>query len=413
METSVKQIRKRGIKDGISNAFTSLFSSFGVLVLLAIFIFVCTNGFHVLSWSFLTSDYNPSIATCAYPVARDEKVTYKDPLINGVYFSSGWGVGFEDATNAAKEECVIVTYLDNKSPLKNLVDQSTQDFYALTLGSSFDSGILFTTSGDLVLSFKKDGAMKMAESFDQGVKISSLTVSTSGGGIRGSLLSTIYMIFFTLLFALPLGILSALYLEEYSKDSKMNKIIRTLIDVSGGIPSIIYGLIGALVFIPVVNFFSGSKGGSLLSGALTLAIMLLPTIIASTSEAIKAMPHSYTSASLALGASKTQTVFKIVLPYSLPGILTGVLLSIGRIIGESAALIYSCGTAIKDQIILTGSSSTLAIHIWSLLGQETPDFEAASAVAIIILLADLILSIAVKLMGIRIERKMKGRKQNG
>jgi phosphate transport system permease protein len=138
--------------------------------------------------------------------------------------------------------------------------------------------------------------------------------------------------------------------------------------------------------------------------------MLLPVVISSTEESLKAIPSSLEAASLALGASKTQTVFKVVLPSSLPGILTAALLSIGRIIGESAALIYSVGTAIKDQIILTGSSATLALHIWSLLGAENPDIAASSAVGIVILIADLVLSLAVKLLGMRIKCKLQGGK---
>jgi phosphate transport system permease protein len=247
----------------------------------------------------------------------------------------------------------------------------------------------------------------MASSLDQGTSIKTLSITSPGGGIRGSLLSTLLMIFFTLLLALPLGILGAVYLNQYAKDNRMNHLIRKMIDAAGGIPSIIYGLVGALIFIPLVNSVTKGEGGSLLSGAMTLAIMLLPTIISSTEEALKTIPASYAAASLALGASKTQTVFKVILPNATPGILTAVLLSIGRIIGESAALIYSCSTAIKDQILLTGGSATLAIHIWSLMGQENPDYSAAAGVALIILIADLLLNLTVKIIMSRFSRRFR------
>jgi phosphate transport system permease protein len=133
-----------------------------------------------------------------------------------------------------------------------------------------------------------------------------------------------------------------------------------------------------------------------IAGALTLSVILLPTIIKSTEEALKVISDDLRKGSLALGASKTQTVFQIVLPNAVPGVLTGVLLGIGRIIGESAALIFAVGAAIKDDIILTERATSLAVHIWTVMGGEAPNYELASAIAIIILGVVFVMNFIVK-----------------
>ncbi|MFA6627718.1 MAG: ABC transporter permease subunit, partial [Bacilli bacterium] len=140
------------------------------------------------------------------------------------------------------------------------------------------------------------------------------------------------------------------------------------------------------------------------SGALTLSIILLPIIIKTTEESLKVIPHSYRMASLALGASRTQTTFKIVLPNALSGILTATLLSIGRIIGESAALIYAVGTAIKDTAIINDKSTSLAVHIWSLMSGENPNYELACAISIIILMVVALISIGVKIISKKVNK---------
>jgi phosphate transport system permease protein len=329
MIPSSSTLKKRKAGDLFKVVSSYLFSSFGILILAAVIIFVFSKGSGVLSWKFLTSDYNSTTATVSYLNELSEAKTFVDPAIDKVYFSSAWGVGFEDSYDAAKEPCVIVSYLDNNSPMKNLIDGSSGNYFSLTIGEKADSGVLLDQSGQAVFAMGKDGAAKMAAAFDQGVKILSLAITTLGGGIRGSLLTTLYMILLTLLIALPLGVLAALYFNQYAKENRLNKALKAMIEAAGGIPSIIYGLIGALLFIPLVNRVTGQKGGSIISGALTLAIMLLPVVISSTEESLKAIPSSLEAASLALGASKTQTVFKVVLPSSLPGILTAALLSIG------------------------------------------------------------------------------------
>ena len=178
-----------------------------------------------------------------------------------------------------------------------------------------------------------------------------------------------------------------------------------MIDMISGIPSIIFGFCGAVIFIPFVSLF-GASGYSILAGAFTMAIVLLPTIIKTTQEALLVVPKHYMMGSLSLGASKTQTVFKVILPNALPGILTAILLSVGRIIGESAALIFVMGTAIKDNISLLDGATTLSVHIWSITRGEAPNYDTACAISIIILIVVFLISTAVKVISSRLKKKM-------
>ena len=141
-----------------------------------------------------------------------------------------------------------------------------------------------------------------------------------------------------------------------------------------------------------------------MAGSLTLSIMLLPVIIKTTKEAIDVIPRNLTQASLALGASKAQTIFKIILPNALSGILTATLLCVGRIIGESAALIFVIGSQVKDNISINSGATTLATHIWNLLGGENPNYELACAISIVILIIVLILNILVKIIGKKLNK---------
>ena len=177
-----------------------------------------------------------------------------------------------------------------------------------------------------------------------------------------------------------------------------------MIDMTGGVPSIIFGLVGVIIFIPILNNLIASDGVSLMAGALTLSIMLLPVIIKTTKEAIDVIPQSLSQASLALGASQTQTTFKIILPNAIPGILTSTLLCIGRIIGESAALIFVVESQVQDSVSVNKGATTLATHIWNLLGGENPNYKLACAISIVILTMVLILNIIVKIIGKKLNK---------
>lgn len=220
-----------------------------------------------------------------------------------------------------------------------------------------------------------------------------LKITRPGGGILPMLVATLYMILLSLAIAAPVGILSAIYLNEYAKQGILLKLIRFAIQNLSGIPSIIYGLFGMLFFVQMLNMQY-----SIFAGACTISIVLLPTIISTTEEALKAIPKTYRESSLGLGATKLQTNYKIVLPNALPGILVAVLLSIGRIVGESAALILTAGTVAQIPTALTGSeagASTLTVKLYWIL-KETGDMQSACAIAIVLLALIILLNIASK-----------------
>lgn len=196
-----------------------------------------------------------------------------------------------------------------------------------------------------------------------------------------SIINTILMTALSLLIAAPVGIFAAIYLVEYAKrGNKVVKIIRITAETLSGIPSIAYGLFGMLFFVVALGW-----GNSLLSGAFTLAIMILPLIIRTTEEALKSVPDLYREASFGLGAGRLRTVFCVVLPSAVPGILAGIILAIGRIVGETAALIYTAGTVAKVPENLFSSTRTLSVHMYN-LSQEGLYFNQAYATAVVLLL---------------------------
>ena len=177
-----------------------------------------------------------------------------------------------------------------------------------------------------------------------------------------AIVNTLLMTLLSLLVCVPLGIGAAIWLTEYApRGSRLVKLVRMTAETLSGIPSIIYGLFGALFFVVALKM-----GLSLLSGALTLSIMVLPTIMRTTEEALLAVPDSYREGSFGLGAGRLRTTFKVVLPSAVPGILSGVILAVGRIVGETAALIYTAGTVAKVPDSVLDSARTLAVHMYAI-----------------------------------------------
>ncbi len=204
--------------------------------------------------------------------------------------------------------------------------------------------------------------------------------NTDNVSMLPSIINTLYMTALTLLFAVPIGIFSAVYLVEYSKrGSKLVKLIRLTTETLAGIPSIVFGLFGFLAFVIALGW-----GYSLIAGALTLAIMVLPTIIRTTEEALLAVPDTYREGSYGLGAGKLRTIFRIIVPTAMPGIIAGVILAIGRIVGETAALIFTAGTMAAVPGSLLDSARTLAVHMYCLLSEGLYT-EQAYATAVILL----------------------------
>lgn len=207
------------------------------------------------------------------------------------------------------------------------------------------------------------------------------------GGILPTIISTIYLIAVAIIVAAPLGIGTAIYLVEYAKETIATKIIRFSADCLAGVPSIIFGLFGFVFFVIYLQF-----GWSILSGGLTLACMILPTIIRTSEEAIKSVPQAYREISLALGATKWQTVVRSVLPSALPGILTGIILSIGRSIGETACVIYTAGSSLKIPKSIFDSGRTMSVHFY-ILAREGISMEKAYGTAVVLIITILIINV--------------------
>ena len=217
--------------------------------------------------------------------------------------------------------------------------------------------------------------------------------SASGdGGILPMIVSTLYTVFISIIVATPIGILAAIYMKEYAKQGKMIKIIRFATESLSGIPSIVYGLFGSIFFVVALKL-----GYSLLAGSLTVAIIILPVIIRTTEEALKAVPPSYKEASLGLGATRFQTLYKVIVPSAVPGILVGVILSVGRVVGESAAILLTAGTVAKMPKGVMSSARTLTVHSY-LVTSESGNIEQAAAVGIVLIGIILVLNILAKLI---------------
>lgn len=215
-----------------------------------------------------------------------------------------------------------------------------------------------------------------------------------------AIINTVTMTVFSLVLAVPIGVFSAVYLTEYAKrGNPLVKVVRVTTETLAGIPSIVYGLFGYLVFVIACHF-----GNSMLSGALTLAIMILPTVMRTTEEALLAVPDSFREGSFGLGAGRLRTVFKVVLPSAVPGILSGIILAIGRIVGETAALIYTSGTVAGIPPDLMHSGRTLSIHMYALLS-EGLYMEEAYATAVVLLVMVLFINMLSGLIAKRLSAK--------
>ena len=223
-------------------------------------------------------------------------------------------------------------------------------------------------------------------------------------GILPNILNTIYIILITLVIVLPIGVGAAIYLNEYAENKRVVRIIELATETLSGIPSIIYGLVGMLIF---VQFFS--LGTSLLAGSLTLVIMTLPTVIRTTQESLKTVPQGYREGSFALGAGKWYMIHTVVLPSAVDGIVTGCILSIGRIVGESAALLFTAGMANEVLGLVdalkpgnAGSSLTVALYMYA---KERGEFEIAFAIAAILLVLTFVINMSAKLTAKMLKKK--------
>ncbi|MGE5506904.1 MAG: phosphate ABC transporter permease PstA [Chitinophagales bacterium] len=207
------------------------------------------------------------------------------------------------------------------------------------------------------------------------------------GGIYPTIIGTIYLAGVALALAAPVGVAAAVYLAEYARPSRFTRLLRFGTETLAGVPSVIFGLFGFVAFVILLKL-----GWSVLSGGLTLALMILPTVIRTSEEAIRAVPRSYREGSLALGATKWQTTWRVVLPSALPGILTGLLLGLGRAVGETAAVLLTAGSSLGVPVSPLDPARTMSIHLY-ILAVEGISLERAYATAAVLILTILALNL--------------------
>ncbi|QHQ59682.1 phosphate ABC transporter permease PstA [Anaerocolumna sedimenticola] len=365
----------RKLKDGILQGLIYLSTLLTVMILAVIIGFILYKGLPGINVRFLTRQWDDK--TTFVNVAQK---TGSNTNNNAAYVPS---LGI---TLAQDGENIIIARIDSNSPVKSAVNMKKQA-YALKEKD------IITKYSDVKI--EKMTAEKAATAMKDGTGTVRIKVIRPGGGIVPMLVSTIYIILLSLVIAAPIGISSAIYLNEYAKRGRILSLIRFAIQNLAGIPSIIYGLFGMLLFVQIAKMEY-----SVLAGALTLSILLLPTIISTTEEALKEIPKAYRESSFGLGATKLQTISRIILPGALPGILVAIILSIGRIVGESAALIWTAGTVAQIPGALVGgeaSAATLTTKMYWLI-KETADLSTASSIAVVLLALIIALNIASKMI---------------
>lgn len=404
-----KNRQRRKQKDLYANILTYASALLATVVLVSIFVFIFRRGFSVLSWDMIRNDYwsqNYIAQVNDYPQDSYERPADLD---DSIAFSTKYGIGLQDEINQDKQKIVTVAYQAPESVFSSSTIATKGAKYEQPLGDMTGNSISRLT---LIVDEQrvnvgtqaKNTAQEVVDSMDSSSEIVSLFYQTPGGGIWGSLIATLLLIFVSLLISLPIGIAAAIYLHEYAKPNKITSFMRSSIEMLSGVPSIIFGLMGVAVLFPITTIF-GANTLSTLLGGITMAVMLLPIVIRQTEESLIVVPDGLRNASLSLGATETQTIFKVVLPTALPGIISAILLAVSRVIGESAALIYTMGTTISDSPKLLEGATTLAVSIWSIMGAEQPNFELASAISIVILVLVLGLNIIVKIISNRLNRK--------
>jgi len=380
------------------NGFTYLSTSLSALALGLIFYFVLSNGYTLINPELFLGNYHAR----NYIAALDERLipqqAFSMPNFSSedeIYPIPRFGIAIKQDIDLAGNGVVEVHYVHPDSPFNNMNSlELGVDFVDMNVGAIIQR----ISYVDHPTSLSRNGAKKFASELnDPERQVSEIFFSDLGGGIRGSMITTLYLIVMTLLIAIPFGVLTAIYFNEYAPINAITKTMRNLIETLTGVPSIIYGLLGISVFVPITVFLTPAVNANLIAGALTLSVIILPIIIRTTEESLKTVPQDHRNASLALGANVTQTTFKVVLPQAFAGILTATFLAIGRVIGESAALIFVLGAAIKDRVNIYEPSTSLAVHIWSMMTDEPANIALSSTIALLILMIVLGLNLSIKL----------------
>lgn len=369
----------RKLKEIILKSLIYLSAAVSVGILLFIVGFIFKNGIEKIDFNFLTSDNN---SVTQYVVVDADSKSYNKPndLPENSIFVEKYGIAISDSSE--KDKAFLVNYVDKDSPFKDAKNLSNNKY-----------GV---KSNDLIKKINKSNSVDIT--LDEAAKILNaedslkIKITRPGGGIYPMIISTLMLIGLSLLIAVPIGVFAAIYLVEYAKEGKLLRLIRFATESLAGIPSIVYGLFGMIFFVKLLSF-----GQSMLSGSLTLSIILLPTIIRTTEEALKTVPPSYKEGSFALGANKLQTLWKVIMPNALSGILVAIILSIGRIVGESAALLFTAGTFAKVPKGFLDSGASLTVRAYMEV-KEYANIEMACGIGIVLLVIVFILNILTKLI---------------
>ncbi|MGN6713964.1 phosphate ABC transporter permease PstA [Anaerocolumna jejuensis] len=365
----------RKVKDGLLRSLIYLATALTVSILFIIIGFILYKGVPGISVDFLTRSW-------------DDKTTFVNVKADAGRTGEG-EEGYIPALGITVKEGdknLVITKIEKNSAVKKAVNMKNVSYVLKKEDTITKIG------SDNTEDLSYGDAVKLLQGSDGTLR---LKVTRPGGGIIPMFVSTIYIILLSLVVAGPIGISAAIYLNEYAKPGRVLNSIRFAIQNLAGIPSIIYGLFGMLLFVQTLKMQY-----SILAGSLTLSILLLPTIISTTEEALKEIPRSYREGSYGLGATKLQTIAKIILPGALPGILVAVILSIGRIVGESAALIFTAGTIAQIPEGLVGgkaSAATLTTKMYWLI-KESGDLSSASSIAVVLLVLIILLNVASKMI---------------
>lgn len=298
---------------------------------------------------------------------------------------------YTEIYNARNEPIKEINSKNKKKYIQNI------GFSILSLSLIISAVFLFS----IIIFISLQGAKVLSIEF----LISMPKKSMTAGGILPAIMGTFYLALGAVIFALPLGVLSAIYLNEYGRDNLFLRILKIVINNLAGIPSIVFGIFGLAVFVKFFGF-----GVSILSGSLTLAIMILPVIISTTLEALKSVPDSFREAAYGVGATKWQTIKGIVLPAALPGILTGVILAIGRAAGETAPILFTAATFFSKKLPTSILSPVQALpyHIYALMTEGTfPDKQVPIAYGSALVLVMLVLGMNLIAIIIRINQRKK------
>jgi len=367
-------MKNRKISDIIVTCLVSLsaFATASILVIIVAFIF--SNGWSLISWDFLSRDAVDTLRIVHFE--SDYQATANIVTIGDDQVIEIDAIGLTLEMN--DEYQIIIRDVDRNSPARYALDNADQVF-PVRRGQVLE-GINANRIDRDIVPLDEVAAMFL------GYSNFTLRVRQLGGGILPMIVSTLMLIFTTLAIATPVSLLAAIYMVEYAKQGRIVSSIRFAVEILAGLPSVVHGLFGMLFFAGILGL-----GMSILTGALTMTILLMPIMIRSTEEALKTVPLSYREASLALGANKIQTIRKVILPSALPGITVGIILAIGRIVGESAALLFTLGTVARfPQNPATGNLSIFEFGATMTLRafievQEAGNIEMAAAIGIVIL----------------------------